>query len=297
VKNAGSGAAQTQGAVHAWLEHASRLDPASGSPTRLLLREAIAAGDADAAVQLLESPSFSWERDYMQAISVGALYWDRGERAAAATLWQRACETNPLALQVLANSLLRPVDGWSLSPDAGAADVLIGLAARTAQREDLAVQAYIDIGRALFLQLGRTEVAREWFQVAQSRFPQDAGVLFHLYAVAMAMNDYAAARPYLDELASSKGRSYWISERDLHLARGGLLLRDPAELVEAVSEFETAVRLAPTSSYARLRLGLAYETAGRTEDAAEQLAAVLKLEPEPGVDVEWVKRHIEELGQ
>jgi tetratricopeptide (TPR) repeat protein len=282
---------QKQNAVYL-LRAALEFDSSSASAIRLLLGQAIRDKQIVAARVYIEKGHRLGQSLCDESIALGLLYWDSKEPSDAISVWETGIVQYHCSLVTLA----RVLGTMNLSDlDSHSAALIKSMGDRIGEAQSLSASDYVAWGRLLFLGMNRIDWAKSWFQQAEAVSPNDAGILWHLYNLEVGLGNYDTALTYLERLQRAAGYTYWVGEAEIHLARGGLLQRQPSRSREATLEFEKAVSLAPNNAYARLRLGVAYETDGRCSEALIQYKIIFDLPKQERINMDEVKQRYNQL--
>jgi tetratricopeptide (TPR) repeat protein len=263
----------------------------------LLVLEALRQGQIDLAHEILLQESNN-EINSLNMVVVGIKLWNQGRYSEAEHLLVNSIQTNTNSFQAILSAIGAQEENLISLPINNQTKELINKLGQYElhQDEHLSPDLLTEIGRVLLLSFGDLDQAKSWFLNAYKIFPDDAGILFHLYSITIDENKYSEALPYLNKLAVRPNRNIWIKEHEIYLGRGGIYI-SLNNLNGAIIEFEKAVKMAPNSSYAHLRLGDAYHAANKDKEAIDEFEKVLMLDHEPGVDFESIRELLNSIRQ
>jgi len=218
--------------AHLWLQ----VLPRGGEDRRMELQEAIMRHRLD-----------KYPGEFTAQFNLGALMLARGNAAEAIPYLRGAVAVQPdkpVALNTLGAALL----------STGDANAAAGLFEKALLANPRYTNARYNLASALAAQRQWERAAAEFRKVLADT-PDDAGAQQHLGEVLRLWGDTLAAAGNLDEAAARLRESLHFRQNDavLHCDLGALLAR-LGRFREAVSEFETALRLDPQLEVARRNL-------------------------------------------
>jgi tetratricopeptide (TPR) repeat protein len=175
------------------------------------------------------------------------------------------------------------------APDSAEAHALLGIAYRTMGTPEVIGEAIAELRQALaldsklaparyylaniYLELGRTERAREELQTAIEQLPGNAQFLTLLAEVERQLKNPGRSLELLEQALTTDP-----SSAQAHYYRG-LALLDLGRSPEAIAELEGVVKRGEKRAEVYLSLGAAYLDAGRIDDGLEILSQATHINP------------------
>ncbi|MCA9994193.1 MAG: hypothetical protein KDE56_00515 [Anaerolineales bacterium] len=207
-------------AVHL-LERAWEQNDENKAAVRLLFAHAVATRDLELANTYYDQCKQLGSCYCAEPLHLGKLYWETNQKEQAIQLWQTDVIANHCSIHELQLLLVPILENTEI--DAKAIQLIKTLSDDILAQRKMSAEDYIVWGRLIFLTLQDIEWANEWFLMAEQVYPNDAGILYHLFNLAVVLDQQDRALSYLDRFQVAPGHDWWMSNADIYKNRANLM--------------------------------------------------------------------------
>lgn len=206
-------------AIHL-LERAWEQSGENKAAVRLLFEHAMTAGDFELANTYYDQCKQLGSCHCTEPLQLGALYWETNRKEQAVHLWQTDVVANQCSIHELQLMLVPILENTEVDPHI--IQLIKVLSNEILAQRTVSAENYVVWGRLIFLTLQDIEWANEWFLMAERAYPNDAGILYHLFNLAVVLDQPDRSLNYLDRFQAASGHDWWMSDIDISRNRANL---------------------------------------------------------------------------